>query len=221
MNVTAPTLKGTIATLQVGAADVLNSKHEALDRSKRIATLDDRMAGSMLANEVMAYAKGEQNKWRGFAVRIIGFNAEAREAFLNAMKADKTAMTKTQVEFGIDGKTAKKTTSSFGVQVSKLSIIAKAFNKGATVTGWREYVNVTMAPGKKCDSDEEMMIYGGFEPLVAYCRSIAGSKAGRAADTWTVKLNKWLESNPVGEDAPKAEQDAFNAIVAIYNKLAA
>jgi hypothetical protein len=220
MKVLTPVLKGTMADLSVGATTVFNGKAAAAASATRIATLDDKMAGSMLANEVLAYAKGEQNTWMSFAKRIIGFNAEARAAFIAAMKNDKSAMTKTQTTFGVAAKVAKKNTSSFGVSVSRLSTIAKAFNVAATVTGWREFVNKSLPTDKHCTTDADMLEHGSFTTLYEYAKGFTGGRAGRTADTWTVKLNKWLESNPVtDENGTDLEVVAYSRIVAEYNKL--
>ena len=85
MNVTATALKGTMADLSVGASVVHNQVAAKFDHGKRIATLDDKMQGSMLANEVLAYAKGETGRWQQFGWRVIHLNAEARAAAVRAL----------------------------------------------------------------------------------------------------------------------------------------
>ena len=199
--------------------DIRSGKDEALERAKRIATTDDRLAGSMLAAEVVATAKNDSNIWRRFAITIIGMTAEARAAFLDAIKNEKSALTKAQTEFGIDKKSAQQRTASFGVQVSKLTTIAKAFNGAATVAGWREFVNLGLTADKTISDDDDMLAHGGYETLVQYARLFTKSAAGRTPDTWTVTFGKFLERNKPADDAPKAELSHYNAAVALFNTM--
>lgn len=210
-------------------ADVKNNKHEDLARAKRIATKDDTMAGMLLAQEVLAYAKGEQVKWRGWAMRLWELNHEARAAFINAIKADKGAMTKAQTEHGMDKKAAQMTTRSFGTQISELSTIAMAMNAGATVAGWMAWVNAQFTdPTKHCQSEDEMLVHGGYATLVAYARTFrTGEARGRPAHGWVTKFGKFLETikpqetDAKGNERPeyKGELLAYEQAVALYNKL--
>jgi hypothetical protein len=178
----------------------------------------DAMVGQLLAAEVLAHAKGQDNIWRVFAMRIISLNIEARSAFVAAIKADKGAMTKAQTEHGIDAKKAKQRTASFAVQVSELQTIANAWNAGATVTGWREYVNSTVGAKNDIRTDAEMLEHGGYRTLVEYARTFSQSKAGRKPDIFQVKLGKFLEACAKAgisdEDLP-----VYNKTVEFFNNL--
>lgn len=202
---------------QAAPADVKNSRHEALDKDKRIATRDDTMAGMMLATEIMGTAMAQGNMWRNFAMRCIALTHEAREAFLNAIKKEKAALTKGQVEFGIGKKIAQQRTNSFATQISELRTIALAWNEGATITGWREYVNTTVPEDKRINTDEEIVAHGGYRTLVEYARTVAGKKKpGRPAKSWLDKVAKFLDDNvPDGEDL--AAQSVYQQMVAVYN----
>ena len=52
----------------------------------KLESRDDRMAGNILAAEVLAFAKGNVNSWRAFAIRVIGMTPEARAVFIKAIK---------------------------------------------------------------------------------------------------------------------------------------
>ena len=185
--------------LQQGASTVMNGPAAALDHQKRIATLDDKMVGSTLANEIMAAAKMEPNIWRGFAVRIMGLNNEARTALLNAIKADKGAMTKASIDYGIDDKIAKKRTNSATTRCSEMQSFANAWNSGASLTGLMEYVNKTMPANSRAMSEDEVLVNAGYVVMLEYARTFSKSKAGRPSKTWLEKVSKFLTDNPVDE----------------------
>ena len=204
-----------MTTLAVGASNVMNGKHATLDHSKRIATLDDKMVGSTLASEVMASAKMEANVWRTYATRIMNITAEARVAFLNAIKADKGAITKGQTEFGIDDKLAKKRTNSATTRVSEMQAFANAWNSGATVNGLMVYVNESMPDGKRANSEDEVLAHCGYAVMLEYARTFSKSKAGRPSKTWIQKMVKFLDDNPVDE-GPDAK--LYATIIKLVNE---
>lgn len=185
----------------------------------RIESRDDRLAGTLLASEVLAYAKGNQSKWREFAMRIIGMTVEARAVFINAIKADKGAMTKAQNDAGFEEKYSKGNTKSFSVEVSKLQQIANAFNSGGTVEGWCEYTNGQQKDKGKHATPTAIREHGGYESLVAYARTFSQSKAGRKPDTLAVKLAKFLKNNTPDQDADATEQRLFERLVEISNEV--
>lgn len=185
----------------------------------KLESRDDRLAGTMLAAEAVALAKGNSNKWRELAIRIIGLTVEARAVFLNTIKAERGALTKGQTDAGFTGKGyAKGVTASFSVELSKLTTIASAFNGGASVTGWREYTNAQCEDkSKHVEDDDAMLAHAGYETLVAYARTFSQSKAGRKADDWLTKFGKFLERNKPTEDDAKGDK-AYEEAVALYKK---
>lgn len=185
----------------------------------RLESRDDRLTGTMLAAEVMAYAKGGRSKWREFAMRLIDMTVEARTVFLNTIRADKASMTKAQKEAGFGEKFAKVNTASLSVEVSKLQTIASALNSGATVEGWMEYINYHQADrSKHATTPDEVREHAGYDTLVAYARTFSQSKAGRKADTLAVKLAKFLKNNAPSQDADATEQRLYETLVEISNK---
>lgn len=186
----------------------------------KLESRDDRMAGNILAAEVMAFAKGHRNVWKGFALRIItDLTVEARAVFIKALKNEKATLTKAQTEHGFDAKFSKVNTASMTTEVSKLTTIANAFNSGASVAGWREFVNRQLNDeSKHAKDDAEMLEHGGYDTLVAYSKLFSDSKAGRKADDWLTKFGKFLERNkPADDDAKGAE--FYEKAVEFYNGL--
>lgn len=185
----------------------------------KLESRDDRMAGNMLAAEVMAQAKVNGNIWRAFAMRILALTVEARAVFIKAIKNEQAALTKGQTADGWDKKFSTTNTRSFGTEVSKLTTIANAFNSGATVAGWLEFVNKQQDDkSKQAKSEAEMLEHGGYETLVQYARTFSSSTAGRKADDWLTKFGKFLERNKPADDDAKG-QDLYEQAVKFYNTL--
>ena len=204
-----------MSRIAVGASVVFNGKSASLDHSKRIATLDDKMVGSTLASEVMASAKMEANVWRTYATRIMNITAEARVAFLNAIKADKGAISKAQIEFGVDDKTAKKRTNSATTRCSEMQAFASAWNSGASLSGLMEYANKGVPAAQQCQSEDEILAHCGYAVMLEYARTFSKSKAGRPSKTWIQKMVKFLEDNPVDE-GPDAK--LYATIIKLVNE---
>lgn len=207
-------MQHAMTRLQQGATTVMNGPAAALDHQKRIATLDDKMAGSMLANEIMASAKTEPNIWRSYAIRIMNLTAEARTALLNALKAEKSAMTKGQTALEYDEKLAKKRTNSATTRVSEMQAFANAWNSGASASGMLEYINKTTPDALKAKSEDEVMAHAGYTIMLEYARTFSKSKAGRPSKTWREKLVKFLEDNTCDE-GPDAK--LYAAVVKLCN----
>lgn len=184
----------------------------------KLETRDDRMAGSILAAEVLAYAMGEQSKWNTFGWKVIDLTVEARAVFINQVKAAKGAMTKVQNEFGIDEKAAKKRTASFAVQVSQLQQVANAWNSGATIEGFAAYANGTISDKSKHVEPEHIRAHASWTLLVEYARTFSKSSAGRKADTFAVKLAKFLKNNAPDDDAAQADITLYEQLVALSNE---
>lgn len=208
-------MEHAMARLAQGATTVMNGPAAALNHQKRVATLDDKMAGSMLANEIMASAKMEPNIWRGYACRIMNLTAEARTALLNALKAEKGAITKNQTALDYDDKLAKKRTNSATTRVSEMQAFANAWNSGARVTGLMEYINQTSPAPMRVKDETEVMVHAGYTVMLEYARTFSKSKAGRPAKTWLMKMTKFLEDNPVDE-GPDAK--LYATIVKLVNE---
>ncbi len=213
-------MQGTLQDIrESGAKPVGGTKSENLNRDKRIATTDDRMAGMLLAQQVLAHEKTEANRWLLWSLALLDMTHEGREAFINAVKADRSAMTKGQTEFGIAEKQAKVNTRSFGVYVSDLSAIAKGINAGATLAGWMDYMNQMMPDGKRITDPNDLRTHGNWRMFAAYARQFLGTQSARPKDTFLTKMGKLLERNKPADDNP-AELKQWDAFVALYNKLA-
>lgn len=158
----------------------------------RIESRDDRLAGEMLAAEVMAESKGRDNVWLAFAKRVTSMTVEARKVFINAIKSEKAAMTKAQSEHGFDAKFAKKQTGTFTTQSSRLQTIANAWNSGASVEGFREFM-LAQGADKSITADAAWE-HAGYTSIYAYAQTFSQSNAGRRPDPLLVKLGKFIDA---------------------------
>ena len=184
----------------------------------KLETRDDRMAGSLLAAEVVAYAMQDNGKWREFAWKAVDLTVEARAVFINQVKASKGEMTKAQNEHGFDAKISQKRTASFAVQVSQLQQVANAWNSGATIEGFAAYVNGTISDKSKHVQPEHIRDHASWTLLVEYARTFSKSSAGRKADSFAVKLAKFLKNNAPSDDAAQADVTLYEQLVALSNE---
>ena len=205
----------TLEKIAQGASSVLNGKVEALTFGKRIATFDDKMVGNMLAQEAWAQARMDAQTWRSMGFRIVEMNREARDAFIAAIKALTTeAREANKLDGSVDKKEANKRVATACVEVSKLRIIAAAFNGAATVQGLLAYVQTATKATQPVGIN-----HVSYVMLVEYARTFSKSNAGRKAATWAAKLGKWLEQNNPEDVGTDAEVKAYAELVKAYNKL--
>lgn len=179
---------------------------------------NDRLTATILAAEILAQAKVETATWAKFAWRIIDANVEVREALQAEIKKQQAAMTKGQVEFGIDKKMASKNTASFAVQVSRCRTIAKAFNSGATVEGLKDFINGQMPANKRAKTVEEVRDHTSFIMIYNYAATFTGGKGSKTTTSWLENVGKFLDRNPPAEDDTQgqAQQAEF---IKLYNAL--
>lgn len=182
---------------------------------------DDKLQGIWLASEALALAKTEGNRWKALAATVIGASIEARAVMLTEIKKDETAATKELVKDGADKKVASSITKSAGVAISKIKVIANAFNVGATITGLVEFHNKLLTDTTKHLNIDRADVVDviPYETLVTYARTFSSAKAGRKPDTFTIQLNKWLTTHNPEDTGTDAENAAYAAIVAVYNGL--
>lgn len=170
---------------------------------------DAVLAGNMLAAEAVATAMTQSNVWHGFAVRVINLTADGRDAFLAAVRgslkdfaqrnAEAIADTTRTGEKAItdaDRKAARKRLATATVYLSGLSIIAKAWNKGATTEGLIAYFKQATRERHTTPALDAI----GYTIIVEYARTFSDSKAGRRADDFKTKLTKFIERNPPADD---------------------
>ena len=169
---------------------------------------DARMAGNMLANEVIAYTMTTAGAWKGYAMRLITGTTDMRKVFMDAIEKGLKDMRKANAEsiaasLNKDGKPdptkddtklAGSRVRSATTNISWLRSIAHAWNSGASVEGLLDYAKAT---GRRTHATVEEV---GYTVIVEYAAQFREAQAGRPADPWLVKLAKWLEKNPVPAD---------------------
>ena len=203
---------------QTGATPAGSDKAQEQERAKRIATRDDKMAGNMLANEAIALAMQQANDWRNLFFRPFDLTLEGRTYFLDAVKNWRKEQAAANVTgTGADAKVIKRRMAAALTRISELTTVANAINAGASMAGYVDYIIRTHPECKGCTEEDARKLVG-IAVLVEYARTFSEAKAGRKADTWLVKMGKFLERNKPAED-DKVGNDQFAKFVALYNEL--
>lgn len=208
----------TMESIRAGGLTPAGSdKHEQAERGKRIATMNDKFAGTMLANQVLGFAKSQAGSWFTFAKAIRTLTHEGREAFLNTLKQQRAEMTKAQAAAGINAEIASRRSATFEQNISNLRTICTAWQNGATDEGWLAYVNSTMEPAKRANTVAELLEFGAILPMLEYARQVNGKTRSRAKKTYFDLVRAFLDNNaPDPED--KAACDLRDKLVAIFNE---
>lgn len=152
------------------------------------ADVDAKLQGTLLAQEVFATLKGQYGTWTTFAHRVFAMSIEARNAFSESVKGQLKAMRGevARVNYGADkDKNANREVRVATVQVSRLTKIAEACNKGASMIGLGKFYGV---------ADPQNVGYNrAYDYAVAYLSGVAANK-GRPATLLVAKCTKWLET---------------------------
>jgi hypothetical protein len=185
---------------------------------------DATLAGNLLAATVIAQAMTEGNVWKRYARTVVyDLTTDGRVAFIKAVKASIKDIKASNAKIGAsldkagnanpskdEVSRAAKLVNSATTQVHCLTAIANAFNVGGTVEDLLQY----------CVQTRGMVGAGfddvGFALLTEYARTFSESKAGRKADLFIVKMNKWLEKNAPAED-DAAGLMMYDKLVALLN----
>jgi len=194
---------------QIHKGGLLPVTKEPEGKAKRIATMHDRDAGFMFAQRAIALMQGEAPTWTKLANELFGLTHEAREAAMNSIKSWKASTLKAAAEAhdDKDKKVLKRILGSATTRISQLSTIAGAINKGLT------YAELA----KEWRISEEAAAQQSIELLYDYAKThYSESTKGRKADTFTVKLGKWLEQNKNMELTDR-ETELYGKLLEIYN----
>lgn len=214
-----------LATLLVGANNVMLSKDEGINALKRVATLDDKSQGNNLALETLALCKGQARPWSSIANRLFDLTIEGRAFYVKALSNDLKETGRTVVDaHDVSDKRAKKLTASAMVRVSQCKKIANAITAGMT----RE----TVVRSWLAQKDHTDATYNGlvdqavadFENTVGFdaVQEVAGqfvqsSGKGRPKLGFAAKLAKWLEQNAPEDESP--ELAVYAQVVDVVNKV--
>lgn len=158
---------------------------------------DSRMAGALLASEVIATMRTHAKHWHTFAWNIIRMPADGRIAFQNAVKKELDALKAENESVHGASKELARTLRSATVQVSRLNTIAKAWNAGAHETGLAEFCG--------CSDPENV----GFIKVYEYAQQFVKADAGRPAQSVKVKLQNFIKGIAKGENGLN-ETDLLN-----------
>lgn len=210
MHFPAPALEHPLAQIAREGATPMRAEPIAL------VAREDILEATALVAEVMAYAKGiDGNKWSVFANRIANMQPGGRASFLKQMKEDKGDFRKALLADGIDETRVKAMMSSFGVQLSRLESVARAFNAGATIEGLIQYRTGGV---DNTDATAENPAAIPWYVWFAYAGLFGKGKAGRPVDPWLVKMGKALEKCPPDADN-EGECAQYAQFIALYNNM--
>lgn len=180
-------------------------------------SVDDRAQGHNLAIEVIAAQKAaNRGPWPMFAQRLIGMTREAREQFLKSLSewlketraAERGANAKTLDDQGnpeatsAEKREAAAVVSSATTNVSMLQTIGKAWNQTPNGANKEDAVLYYLSQRPRLDPAKVVFADVGYVHLYRYCAGILKSTAGRTRDPWPLKVQKFLERNAPGGDAP-------------------
>lgn len=186
---------------------------------KRVATTMDRADGKALAVAVIAKCQDQQDTWQAFAHRAIALSNEGRAEFVGAIDAWLKDLRKGHTLLGMDKKQAGQRIASATTGASEMRTIANAWNAGASVDGLIEFDWTTT--GKPCNAGGSPIKRAfadiRYSVILAYARTFSDAKAGRPADSFLVKLGKFLEKGKPGDDAPESDKVEYLSLVAYYN----
>lgn len=183
------------------------------------ANYSDKMAGLLLANATIALIRQQNTPWHAIAVRVIEANTEIRASFISALDKELKVIRATAMEIsGVNGKTLTKQMRSAAQYASNIKAIARAWNAGASIRGFVQWVN---AEGGKALTRETWRD-AGWTLFYQYALTIGKAEGkGRPRDNLLVRFTKWLDSQrdnvPQFSDEEKAllkDMDLFKNVEA-------
>lgn len=171
------------------------------------------MSGMAWAQTAIALCLSTASQWTVLAHQLFGMTIEDREAAIKAWRDWKAAKTKAhtsgeETSPAMDDKTFKRIMGTASVRLSHMATIAKAITAGMDYEALRVHYNLGTA-----DDAKGLSIDSVYEIAKGY----VAAKAGRKADSFMVKLGKFLEASAKGLD----ENDAatYNKVVEFVNSL--
>lgn len=169
--------------------------------------------GMVWAQTAIALCLSTASQWTVLAHQLFGMTIEDREAAIKAWRDWRTAKIKAH-ESGeeqhppMDAKTFKRIMGTAATRLSHMSGIAKAITAGMDYEALRVHYNMPTADDAKTLSIDEM-----YDIAKQYSKSTAG----RTADSFMVKLGKFLEASAKTLDEKDA--NTYNKVVEFVNSL--
>lgn len=172
---------------------------------------DDMIEANFFTGEVLAYVKGTAgNQWSKFAARVAAMTVGARVSFLSMVREDRKDMRQSLLDEGLPDDRVKSMMASFGVQLSRLEGVARAFNAGATIEGLLEYRG---ASADTAPADVPFYVWFAYAGLFKKMDA-----RGRPMKTWLMKIGNHLETTKPDADDEKA-QAQYAQFIALYNSM--
>jgi hypothetical protein len=193
----------------------------------RVGSFDDKMAGVLLAQEVLALVKTQATQWPELAGKLFDMTIEGRKHFDDTLKASLTAMKETvKVDHDADKHVAGAVVRSSTVRVSQMRKIAEACTAGmdreTVARAWLSEKKSTSRDAYERDVKETVAHFAkyiGMDAIYETAKKFVGSDArGRKADTLLVKISKFIKANEPKDDTTPADAATWKDLVEWYNK---
>jgi hypothetical protein len=193
----------------------------------RVGSFDDKMAGVLLAQEVLALVKTQATQWPELAGKLFDMTIEGRKHFDDTLKASLTAMKDGIAErHDADRKSVvAPLVRSATVRVSQMRKIAEAITAGmdreTVARAWLSEKKSTSRDAYERDVKETVANFAkyiGMDAIYETAKKFVGSDArGRKADTLLVKISKFIKANEPKDDTAPADVATWRALVEWYN----
>lgn len=162
------------------------------------AGTDARMQAAVLVAEVVAFIKGNENKWHTFCWRIIDGTTDFRAEFVKGLDAQRDNIINECATFHRwDKATTAKKMASFKVEFSRLTTIARAFNGGMTLRTLLASAGVCSQA--HADTLDDAKVHAeardlGVRVVYQVCADFLKSDAGRKPDSVKEAARKWAKA---------------------------
>lgn len=194
-------------------AAIAESGAQQMSKVTALRAANPGINGMAWAQNAIALCMTTASQWTVLAHQLFGMTIEDREAALKAWRDWKTAKTKAfksgeETSPSMDEKTFKRIMGTATVRLSHMSTIAKAITAGMDYEALRVHYNLATA-----DDANGLSIDAVYEIAKGY----VVAKAGRKADSFIMKLGKFLEAS--GKTIDDSDVIIYNKVVEFINSL--
>ena len=171
----------------------------------------EKIQGSTWAQQAVALCISTAGQWNKLAQDLFGMTTQQREGAIKAWRDWKSAKIKARKNGeeqhpAMDEKTFKRIMATATVRLSHMSTIAKAIDAGMdyeTLRVWYKLDATELAANLSIDA------------IYDVAKTFGQAKAGRKADTFVVKLGKFLEA--AGKTLADDDLENYNKVVEFVN----
>lgn len=194
-------------------AAIAESGAQQMSRVVALRAANPGINGMAWAQTAIALCMTTASQWNVLVHQLFGMTIEDREAALKAWREWKTAKTKAfksgeETSPRMDEKAFNRIMGTATTRLSQMSTIAKAITAGMDYEALRVHYNLRTA-------EEAMGL--SIDSVYEIAKGYVSAKAGRKADSFMVKLGKFLEAS--GKTLDDADVATYNKVVEFINSL--